>query len=237
MMIIFRHIIIGLMLAVTVTTFVSANGNEHKHSADTCYELSRNWNDFLKNLEQKYGPARYKEIAYGPNPITHVLDEYMSELQLDRFNYYRIRLPLRSFLQDACASFDNDVNSKNFSDISIHEMLDQAVSIYGLDRSLSEWGLIELPEIDFNEQTVREVLKNIGEADQIAIPDHANNIVAPAIAIFSENFDLVTQRDFEQFHKLLPELFYLVDTGGISLDALAKDILNNLAEKRKLKRK
>lgn len=232
-----RNFIFGLLLVSTIVTPVGANEYEHKKSADTCYELSSDWTEFLNNLEQEHGPERYREVAYGPNPITHILDEYMSELKLSKFNYYRIRMPLRSFLKDACASFDIGAKSESLSNVPVHEVLDQAVLTYGLDRSLSDWGLIELPEVDFNEQTVREVISKIGEADRIALPDHANNIVAPAIAIFSEGFDLVTQRDFEQFHKLLPELFYLIDTENISLDVPAGDILHRLAEERQIKRK
>lgn len=123
------------------------------------------------------------------------------------------------------------------ADKRVGEILDKAILAYELDRAETGWGLIDLPEIDFGKQTVQEVFETIIDAGKIVVPDRANELVEPAMYLYGLEFDLVTTRDFANFNNLWSSFFNHTEAGALFRDALARDILDQLAQESGLERK
>lgn len=151
-----------------------SNGNS------ACSVLKTEVTNFLEEKRAAGSPTD------GPdNPIIQIITDVTADL--DDLPRARIRTPLMSAFASPCMMPEQfDLSPET----TVDEAIDFVLNAYGLDRTLPEWGLVELPEVDFETQSCLDIAVATSELPDEVVFNPFNDLFRAYVDLFWEDYDL-----------------------------------------------
>ncbi len=172
-------------LALALTLSIAANGAQALSddlAGKSCKSLEAEMMQFFADNEG----GDFRELASG-SPISNVVNAAFEGL--DERSQARIKGPLvQRFVPFCMRPADYELPK----DITVGMALDRAVSLLELDQSAPDWGLPELPELDFATDSCFAFRDANAELSQTARLNPVNDLFRVEVGRFMGLYDLTT---------------------------------------------
>ncbi len=150
--------------------------------------------DLVKAMEQYYADREDADqlSVVWQDPFRTMLQDFMSELTGDA--YLRIAGPLRANFQSRCLQ---SAEARSDETITVRSVLSDIMVLNKLDRSAPDWGLREIPTIDFHIHSMAdwdEAFKTIPEEHRGNV---YNDFFRTAFTRYMEQYKIETMADFD----------------------------------------
>lgn len=183
-------------------------------------------------------PLKDFQLYDTQSPMMVPIDAAMEGL--DGEAYARIRAPLIDLVMSACIN-PNTYTKRILKDHGLQDnptfgqAMTAILDFLELNPSKPNWGLVELPHMDFSKMTMDEVMlsfENLPVAFLNGNP--VNNIWAYKFRKYWSRYDLSTQGSVDKVHKIMASLSFGIED---SETETMKNILDRLADAEGLERK
>lgn len=189
--------------------------------ADSAVDYDQSCLSLVREVQAYQDETGLERVVDG-NPIRVIMRGFTSELEGD--TYIRIFDPLERAFMDNCTKSQK---AREDEAITVRVALADAMALYKLDRSQTNWGLIEIPALDLHEHTMSDVEEAIQSLSHEQFRNRMNDPFLVAAIKYFEKYRIVTSDDFEAAKRVIIALSH--DVGdrenpvATVLDRLAKE--------------
>ncbi|WP_371229164.1 hypothetical protein [Roseovarius sp. 2305UL8-3] len=161
-------------------------------NAQTSAMYDQSCRDLVKAMEEYYADRDDANLlaVVANDPASTLLDDFMSGLNGDVL--IRVRIALEGDFISACA-LNGGVSSVVPNTVGGH--LETIVKTYGFDRSAPDWGLPNVPMLDFKIHTVEDWLRYFQSLPKDVTLYRHNDFALIALTKYIQKYDIQTTEE------------------------------------------